>query len=81
MSTLDHYLVSVGAVVVRGDRILFVHKASYGPRAWGLPSGFVEVGETLEEAAKRELLEETGVEAELEGLLKVVPDVKGSKGF
>lgn len=44
------------------DRLLMsrrAHEPEYG--LWGTPSGFVEKGETLEEAAARETFEETGV--------------------
>ncbi len=50
--------------VTRGSELLLVQRAiepCYGQ--WSLPGGFVEMGETTEEAAIRELLEETGLRA------------------
>jgi len=58
-------------VVVRhGDRFLLVHECKHG-QTWYLPAGRVEPGETLEAAALRETLEETGLEVALEGILRV----------
>lgn len=53
---------AVLAVVVRDDRVLLVQRKN-PPHAekWGFPGGKVEWGETMAEAAVRELLEETGV--------------------
>lgn len=48
--------------VVRGDEILLGQRAIEPRRGhWGLPGGYVEIGETPEQAALRELFEETGL--------------------
>lgn len=56
--------LGVLAVVLRDDAVLLVRRAN-PPDAglWGFPGGKVEWGETVEAAAARELLEETGVQA------------------
>ena len=41
------------------------------PRGYALPGGFIDYGEMAEEAAKREMLEETGLDVDLIGLLGV----------
>lgn len=52
---------SCGVIVTDGKRLLLGH-ASRSPR-WDIPKGGVEPGETLAAAARRELREETGLEA------------------
>jgi 8-oxo-dGTP diphosphatase len=56
----------VGVMVKRKRRILFIKKiAGSWPGFWTLPGGKVEPGESLEEAARRELFEEVGIVAPL----------------
>jgi ADP-ribose pyrophosphatase len=54
--------VAVGAVVMRDGRVLVVERGKAPAEGvWALPGGSVELGETLGQAAEREVLEETGV--------------------
>lgn len=64
---------AVGVVCLRGDEVLLIRRGR-PPRIgeWSLPGGRIEPGETVRTAALRELREETGVEAELVGLIDVV---------
>lgn len=59
-------MVGVGVVVWHGSQVLLI-KRGKAPRAgqWSLPGGAQNLGETLAEAAKRELLEEAGIDIEL----------------
>jgi len=57
-------LVGIGVVLLKPDAVLLVLRAkppSFGQ--WALPGGAQELGETAEAAARRELLEEAGLEA------------------
>jgi ADP-ribose pyrophosphatase YjhB (NUDIX family) len=58
----DRPFVAVSAVIARDDRILLVERArSPSAGIYTLPGGVVETGETLIEAVKREVLEETAL--------------------
>jgi 8-oxo-dGTP diphosphatase len=68
---------AAGGVVVRGGQVLLVHRARYDD--WSLPKGKLEPGETWEDAALREVHEETGVRGRLgEFLGESHYSVKGS---
>ena len=56
-------IVGIGVIVIKDDSVLLVRRGKPpNVGSWTLPGGAQEVGETAEEAARRELLEETGVQ-------------------
>ncbi|HZV85300.1 MAG TPA: NUDIX hydrolase, partial [Brevundimonas sp.] len=74
-------VAAVGVVCLRGDEVLLIRRGK-PPRKgeWSLPGGRIEYGERATDAALRELREETGVEAEISGLLDVVDGVFPEEG-
>lgn len=57
-------VLAVLAIVVRGEEVLLVQRKNEPDAGlWGFPGGRLEYGETLQQGACRELLEETGVTA------------------
>lgn len=69
----SHPRVGVGAVVVHEGCVLLVKRGGQ-PAAgkWSLPGGLVDLGETTEEAARREVMEECGLTVRLAGVAGVV---------
>jgi ADP-ribose pyrophosphatase YjhB (NUDIX family) len=77
------YNVGVGGAVVQDGRLLLVRRASRRGRGnWQVPGGFVEPDETIEQAVVREVVEEAGVTARVQGVLGVrnrcSPDIGNS---
>ncbi len=59
-------VVGVGAVIIEDGKILLVKRGNEPNKGkWSIPGGLVRTGETLEEALKREIKEEIGVDIEI----------------
>jgi ADP-ribose pyrophosphatase YjhB (NUDIX family) len=63
--------IRVTGVVIEDGRILLLNQDTDSGRAWSLPGGKLEEGETLAEALIREMKEETGLDIEPGRLLYV----------
>lgn len=58
----DRPQVAVGAIVFKDDKVLLVRRGQAPSKGlWAIPGGSVELGETLQEAAEREIFEESGL--------------------
>jgi 8-oxo-dGTP diphosphatase len=70
-------IVGVGAIVLDGDRVLLVKRAHEPLKGeWSVPGGAVDVGETLEEAIHREVLEETCLDVEVGPIVDVLDRIR-----
>ncbi len=66
------YNIGVGGAVVQHGRLLLVRRASRRGRGnWQVPGGFIEPDETMEQAVVREVAEEAGVTAAVDGVLAI----------
>lgn len=72
--------LTVDAIIRTASGIVLI-KRSYEPLGWALPGGFVDVGETVEAAAKREAFEETGLTISDIWLVGVYSDPKRDPRF
>ena len=73
MSRQSHPLPTVDVVIEIGDRIVLIQRRN-PPHGWALPGGFVDAGEPVGDAARREAREETALDVELTDLLGVYSD-------
>jgi ADP-ribose pyrophosphatase YjhB (NUDIX family) len=59
------YSIGAGAVVLQEDRVLLIERRTGDRVWWQIPGGYVEADEAIGDAVEREVLEETGVSAQL----------------
>jgi mutator protein MutT len=76
----------VGALIFEGGRILLVERGKEPLKGyWSLPGGIVETGEKLEEAIRREVAEETGLDIDpyfmFEIFERIMPDADGKPEY
>jgi 8-oxo-dGTP diphosphatase len=65
-------VVGVGGVVIRDGRALLIKRGSAPLKdQWSIPGGTLELGESIQEGVRRELLEETGIEVRVGELIEV----------
>ena len=73
MKRIDEICPGVAVIIFDADkRVLLQKRADVG--LWGIPSGHVEPGETLLNAAVREVMEETGLEVRIKRLIGIYSD-------
>jgi ADP-ribose pyrophosphatase YjhB (NUDIX family) len=69
-------IIGVGAVIVSGHRALLVRRNTEPLRGeWSVPGGMLELGETLRDGVRREVLEETGLTVEPGEVLDVFDSI------
>jgi 8-oxo-dGTP diphosphatase len=65
-------VIGVGGVIVDRGRTVLIRRGTEPLRGeWSIPGGTIEIGETLEEAVRRELREETGLEVRVLELIEL----------
>ncbi len=66
-------IVSAAACVFRGDRVLLIKRTQQPSQGlWSVPGGAIELGETVHDAAQRELREECNIEIKVDRIFNVV---------
>jgi len=74
-------LVGVGAVIIDEGRVLLVKRGTEPLKGhWSIPGGLIELGESNEEAVRREVFEETGLRVEVHELVELLSRVYRQDG-
>lgn len=70
--------IGIGVMVQNDDGqvLLGLRKSSHGAGEWSFPGGHLEFGETMQEAAKREVMEETGLLVDDISLISVADEMR-----
>lgn len=72
----EYPIVGVGGVIFLDGKVVLVKRGNEpGYGQWSIPGGAVNLGETIEEAVKREVYEETGLDVEALEVVKVVDPI------
>lgn len=79
-------IVGVGAIIIHENQVLLIQRGQEPLKGeWSLPGGALELGETLEQGIRREVLEETALEIEplqiVEVFDRIVRDESGGVRF
>lgn len=77
---MSHPHLTVAVVCEDNGQILMVNETDNGINCWNQPAGHVESGESLEQAAIRETLEETGYRIKLSGIQRLYQGLHQESG-
>jgi ADP-ribose pyrophosphatase YjhB (NUDIX family) len=69
-------LIGVGALIQRGDEFVVVKRENEPAKGlWSIPGGLLELGERVYDGVKREVMEETGLDVDIDRLLDVIDNI------